>query len=389
MHTAAQQRTCSRSCPASDACSTYTSRVARSGIVHANPTLATGGDAMHTLAYFAFKTGEALYKTGQLEQASAAFAQATRCANLTSAKVQRLSCSLQTRSDCDALAESANPRDKELLLQLFCASTRCAWSLKQPEQARALLERAADAAMRLCAGAPAAVVAAASERLASVHFDLARACLAEGNNASAVQFLQSAATHAATARATGVPSAARLHLKTLQCLAVAHLKTGSHASALNCARVLTEQAATSPEGAAASRAARFLCINALCGLCRVDEAAEMLAAATADAVDATDLFAESAITVMRAGRADAAAAAVSALLASGSSHAQGSMRFFEAALADEHGRSPALALLATPSVAGVIKGGPDGDKRTLHLQALLWNAATQQFDSKNCAWSLA
>ena len=241
--------------------------------------------------------------------------------------------------------------------------------------------------MRLCVGAPAAVVAAASERLASVHFDLARACLAADNNASAVQLLQSAATHAAAARATGVTSAARLHLKTLQCLAVAHLKSGSHASALNCARVLAEQAATSPvgEGAAANCAARFLCINALCGLCRVDEAAEMLAAATADVDGAADLFAESAITVMRAGRADAATAAVSALLSSGSSHAQASVRFFEAALAEEHGRSAALALLATSSVAGVIKGSPGGDKRTLHLQALLWNAATQQFDSKNCA----
>ena len=278
-------------------------------------------------------------------------------------------------------------RDKELCLLLFCARTRCAWSLKQPEQARALLERAADAAMRLCAGAPAAVVAAASERLAAVHFDLARACLAADNNASAVQLLQSAATHAAAARATGVPSAARLHLKTLQCLAVAHLKSGSHASALNCARVLAEQAAASPgEGASASRAARFLCINALCGLCRVDEAVEMLAAATADADGAADLFAESAITVMRAGRADAATAAVGSLLASGSSHAQGTVRFFEAALADEHGRSAALTLLATPSVAATIKGGPGGDKRTLHLQALLWNTAAQQFDLKNCAW---
>jgi hypothetical protein len=36
-------------------------------------------------------------------------------------------------------------------------------------------------------------------------------------------------------------------------------------------------------------------------------------------------------------------------------------------------------------VAGVLKGGADGDKRTLHLQALLWNSAAQQFESKNCA----
>ena len=355
--------------------------------MHANHA-PTGGDAAHTLAYFAFKTGEALYKTGQLERADAAFVQATRCAHQAAADAQRLwADALETRSDCDALAESATARDKELCLLLFCARARCAWSLKQPEQARALLERAADAAMRLCAGAPAALVAAASEQLASVHFDLARACLAADDNASAVQLLQSAATHAASARATGVPSAARLQLKTLQCLAVAHLKSGSHASALNCARVLTEHAAASPagEGAAASRAARFLCINALCGLCRVDEAVDMLAAATTDADGAGDLFAESAITIMRAGRADAAAAAISALLASGSSHAPGTVRFFEAALADEHGHSAALALLATANVAGVLKGGPGGDKRTLHLQALLWNTATQQFEAKNCA----
>ena len=60
-------------------------RSARSDIAHANKALATGVDAAHTLAYFAFKTGEALYKTGQLEQASAAFVQATRCANPTTA----------------------------------------------------------------------------------------------------------------------------------------------------------------------------------------------------------------------------------------------------------------------------------------------------------------
>jgi len=271
---------------------------------------------------------------------------------------------------------------------------RCAWSQKQPEQARALLERAADAAARLCAGAPAAVVAAASERLASVHFDLARACLAtDDGSAFAVQLLQTAVMHAAAARATGLPAAARLHLKTLQCLAVAHLKAGSHASALNCARLLAEHAAASPAGdggnnavaESAGRAARFLCINAMCGLCRVEEAVEMLAAASGDADVAADLFAESAISVMRAGRADAASAAISALLAAGASHAQASVRFFEAALVDEHGRSAALALLAVPDVASVLKGGPGGDKRTLHLQALLWNSATQQFESKNCA----
>jgi hypothetical protein len=57
--------------------------------VHANKALATGGDAAHALAYFALKTGEALYKTGQLEQADAAFMQATRCANPSTADAQR------------------------------------------------------------------------------------------------------------------------------------------------------------------------------------------------------------------------------------------------------------------------------------------------------------
>ena len=236
-------------------------------------------------------------------------------------------------------------------------------------------------------------MAAASERLASVHFDLARACLAADDSTAAVQLLQTAATHAAAARATGVPTAARLHLKTLQCLAVAHLKAGSHASALNCARVLAETATAAPAGdggrnaaaASAGRAARFLCINALCGLCRVEEAVEMLAAAASDADGASELFAESAISVMRAGRADAATAAIRALLAAGSAHAHATVRFFESALADEHARSAALELLAVPDVAGVLKGEPGGDKRTLHLQALLWNTATQQFESKNCA----
>lgn len=237
------------------------------------------------------------------------------------------------------------------------------------------------------------MAAAASERLAGVHFDLARSCLTADDGASAAQLLQAAVMHAAAARATGVLSAARLHLKALQCLAVAHLKAGSHASALNCARVLAEHAATAsagdggigPAAASAGRAARFLCINALCGLSRVEEAVEMLAAAADNADGAAELYAESAISVMRAGRPDAATSAIGNLLAAGGTHAHAAVRFFEAALGDEHGRVPALALLAVPDVAAVLKDGADGDKRTLHLQALLWNTATQQFEAKNCA----
>lgn len=62
---------------------------ARSDIAHANTALATGSDAAHTLAYFALKTGEALYKTGQLERADAAFVQATRCAKASNRRRAR------------------------------------------------------------------------------------------------------------------------------------------------------------------------------------------------------------------------------------------------------------------------------------------------------------
>ena len=61
---------------------------ARSDVVQANKAFATTADAAHTLSFFAFRTGESFLKAGLLEQADAAFAQATRCANPFAAGVR-------------------------------------------------------------------------------------------------------------------------------------------------------------------------------------------------------------------------------------------------------------------------------------------------------------
>jgi hypothetical protein len=323
-------------------------------------------------------------------------------------------------SDSAALEHSAEARDAELCAALLCARARCAWALKQHTLARGLLARASDAAARVAAGAPGAAAAAASERLANVYFECGRALLgADDTAASAAPLLQAAHEHASAAHAAaggvGTGSTARLCFKTLQCLAVAHLKAGAHELALNCARTLATQAAavatptpaaagdapgpsaTAPSGlaaaaATAARAAQFLCINALCGLRRLEEAVDALTTVADDAAacaSSADLLCDSAACVLRAGRPDAAAAAVGALLAAAPSAAAApALRFLEAALSDVDARPAALALLSSEAAATALKGDGSGGaarKRLAHLQALLWNGATTLFEAKDCA----
>ena len=305
------------------------------------------------------------------------------------------------RSDSAALEASAEARDTELVAALFCARARGAWALKQHALAHNLLGRASDAAARV----PAAVAAAALERVAGVYLDCGRALLANAEDAAGgggVPLLQAAHERAAAAHAAapGTPSALRLLFKALQCLAVAHLKAGAHDDALTCARALAALAASdaavdATAAAVAGRAAQFLCINALCGLGRADEAAEHLAAAAGDAAAATELLAEAATAVLRAGRADAAAAVASLLAAGGAGCQSAALRFRAAALADDAGRAAAMKLLDAPGAAAALKGETGGTaagaegaathKRLLHLQALLWNSATQLFEAKDCA----
>jgi hypothetical protein len=315
---------------------------------------------------------------------------------------------LRPRSDSAALERSGEARDKELCAALFCARARCAWSLKQRGLAHTLLSRASDATARLADGASAAAAAAAAERMSAVFFDCGRSLLS-ADDAGAVQLLQSAYEHAAAAHAAASGSAAtcRLYYKTLQCLAVAHLKGNAHELALNAARTLAAEAAALPAGAAsaaaaasvAGRAAQFLCINALCGLGRLDEACEHLAAIAADAdvcASSAELLSESATCLMRAGRADAGAAAITALLtAAPEGGVAAALRFVELALADAATWPAALTLLTAPAAAAALKGdagssGADGDvaarKRLAHLQAILWNSATTLFESKECAF---
>jgi hypothetical protein len=323
-------------------------------------------------------------------------------------------------SDSAALEHSAEARDAELCASLLCVRARCAWALKQHTLARSLLGRASDAAARVAAVSPGAAAAAAAERLATVYFECGRALLgADDTAASAAPLLQAAHEHASAAHAAasgagaGAAAAARLCFKTLQCLAVAHLKAGAHELALNCARTLATQAAslappppnTPAEGeppappsglaaaaATAARAAQFLCINALCGLRRVDEAVDALAAvadsAASAAASSADLLCDSAACVLRAGRPDAAASAVGALMAAApAAGAAPALRFLEAALSDADSRPAALALLSSEAAAAALKG--DGSapsrKRLAHLQALLWNGATALFEAKDCA----
>jgi hypothetical protein len=244
--------------------------------------------------------------------------------------------------------------------------------------------------------------------MSAVFFDCGRSLLS-ADDTGAVQLLQSAYEHAAAAHAAASGSAAtcRLYYKTLQCLAVAHLKGNAHELALNAARTLAAEAAALPAGASsaaaaasvAGRAAQFLCINALCGLGRLDEACEHLAAIAADAdvcASSAELLSESATCLMRAGRADAGAAAITALLtAAPEGGVAAALRFVELALADAATRPAALKLLTAPAAAAALKGdaggsGADDDvaarKRLAHLQAILWNSATTLFESKECAF---
>ena len=117
-------------------------RHAASNLLHAVGPV-DSPEAAHTLCYFAFKTGEAFHKLGQLELAEACFATATQ--------------------DSTVLLQGAltSVKDADLCGSLFCSRARCAWALGQQALACNLLEKAS-AALARCASAAASFCSATS-----------------------------------------------------------------------------------------------------------------------------------------------------------------------------------------------------------------------------------
>lgn len=348
-------------------------RHAASNLLHAVGPV-DSPEAAHTLCYFAFKTGEAFHKLGQLELAEACFATATQ--------------------DSTVLLQGAltSVKDADLCGSLFCSRARCAWALGQQALACNLLEKAS-AALARCASA------AASERLAATNFDLGRSLLADDDASAAVPLLLSAVSTSTAARAQQATAGAfdaRLHYKVLQCLAVAHLKAGSPELALTCARQLASDAKAGGQAAAAAaaRTAPFLAVNALCGCGRLDEAEEALGEGAEGAQGAhAELVLDSCACLVKAGRPAAAAAALLTLIKAAPQRTDAALRFLELILSgDAACRQAALRLLEAPACVEALKasaaaerrgeGAGEARKKLAHALALVWNAAAALFEQK-------
>lgn len=341
------------------------------------------------------QTGESFRSLGQLELAETLFAQGAE----DSAKI---------------ISQSMSPGDGELCLSLSCARARCAWSLQQHALATSSLEKAADILRAVQGSAPPATCADLAARLASSYIDLACTLLADdADSASSVPLLLSAVGVTAAARST--PAVwqqfdGRLHFKALRCLAVAHLKTSNPDLALTCARTMAADASALGQAtdtvrdaaAAALQTAPFITIMSLCALGRLDEAEERLASVCRDSSASmasspvlVNFIIDAISHVIKGGRPQAAAAAVVAVLKAVPDRTDAVVRFLDLTLGDgkpsgDVARDSALALLQSPECVAALKtkaqnetaGGP-ARQALSHSIAVMWNAATTDFEKKS------